>query len=165
MRKLSAHQFGHLLGGEPQAEQTHAERLYGSHDLEGMFGNHPKTTTPWPRASRRKDVQDYDKDLVRRTLETPLRGAHDLYEVDPRHLHASQPWITHQGVAHYMKGDYEKTGRTFADQHDVGNQYPFVYSRHGQHVLLSGHHRAAAALLQGRSLRARYVEGGWGAPR
>ena len=51
-----------------------------------------------------------------------------------------------------------ETGRTAADPHSVGNKYPTVYVRpSGQWDILSGHHRATAALLKGEALRARVI--------
>ena len=69
-----------------------------------------------------------------------------------------------------MGDQFREHGQTFADQHNIGNRYPFVYSRTREggevdHLLLAGHHRAASALLKGEPLMARHVEGGWGPDR
>jgi len=59
-----------------------------------------------------------------------------------------------------MSDEYEQTGETYADKDNIGNQMPVVYNKsNGQNVLLSGHHRAQAALLQGRQFDARQVYG------
>lgn len=136
-------------------------RAYGSKNPEEMFGQSPVTPTPWPRAGRQKHRGDFDQGRVNDALRNPV-----LTEVDPRNLHSTQPSITRQGVDYYMGDEYERTGTTFADQGNAGNRYPVVYSREdGQNLALSGHHRAAAALLRGETLRAIQVEGPWGPER
>lgn len=116
----------------------------------------PDTTTiPWDRASKGPGVP-YDQELVRHTLSLP---ASDLTvgRFDPRHLHGTQPGITHGGVQHYMSGSQG----LYADKDNPGNALPFVYVHKdtGVNRLLSGHHRATSALLQGRPLVARYAVG------
>lgn len=142
------------------------EHLYGQNDVEAMFPEGALIRpVPWQGASRRKNQAPFDKDLVRHTLQTPIEGTRGLTDIDPRVLRASQPNVTRAGVAYYMSPQFEQTGRTFADQSHLGNQHPLVYSREGQEVLLSGHHRAAAALLKGQPLRARRISGPWGEQR
>jgi hypothetical protein len=126
-----------------------------------------QTQTPFPRAGQRKGQHSYDEEAVHKVLRNPP----ELRDVDPRTLHSTQPAITRAGVKHYLSGEYEKSGTTFADQGNVGNRFPVVYrrSREGtdqvDDILLSGHHRATAALIKGQPLRARVVEGGWGPAR
>jgi hypothetical protein len=92
-------------------------------------------------------------------------------DVDPRRLKATQPSVTRAGVEYYMGEAHRRTGETFADRMSSGNRYPVIYSRthpvtgRVDDMILSGHHRATAALLSGQFLRARYVEGGYGAER
>lgn len=140
--------------------------LRGSNDIDQMFpGQTPRTTTPWAGMSRRKDVRDYDQDRVRDAL---IHHASEMVHISPDDpgLRATQPYLTRAGVSHYLGDDYQRHGTTFADQHNAGNSHPVVYAREdGQKLLLSGHHRAAAALLQGRQFPARLVEGPWGGPR
>ena len=81
-----------------------------------------------------------------------------MREVDPRHLHSTQTNITLPGVNYYMGDEYRQTGRTFADMDKAGNRFPVVYTREGQNKLLSGHHRATAALLRGEQFRAIHIE-------
>jgi hypothetical protein len=147
------------------------ESLHGSHDINAMFPEGtPKAGVPWQQMSRRKDRQDYDKDLVHHALGQQFHQ-HDLQPVDPRTLRASQPSLTRGGVEHYMGDAYKRTGLPFADQQNPGNRNPVVYNREGmegnepQSILLSGHHRAAAALLKGEPLEARVLHGPWGSPR
>lgn len=135
--------------------RTH--RLYASNDLVKMFGGAPSTTAPWDTAPRSKTGPGtFDRIAVANVLSRPPQ----LREFDPRHLHATQPSVLRHIVSHYLEGDYERTGNTFADQHNVGNKYPVVYTNHrGMNIILSGHHRASAALLRGQPLLARHVRG------
>lgn len=144
------------------------ERLYGAGDIHAMFpeGTADKRPSPWPQAGRSKHVKDYDQDLVT----NELRGKPNLVDIDPRMLHSTQPSIHRPGVQHYLGDDYKRTGETYGDKGNLGNQWPLVYSRQNptgptQHIILAGHHRAGAALLKGEPLRARHVEGGYGGPR
>jgi hypothetical protein len=140
--------------------------------IERMFPEQkPLTMVPWDQMGRRKDRQDYDRQLVADTLRKPPTE-NEFHDLDPRNLRATQPSITRAGVSHYLSNDYREGGPTYADQHDVGNQHPVVYRRAAldagmphQDILLSGHHRAAASLLHGDQFRARLIEGGWGPPR
>lgn len=139
-------------------EERHA-RAWGSNDRDTLFPDGaPKTSAPWPAMGRRKDVKDYDHEAVREMLKNPP----ELTPVDPRTLHATQPSITRHGVGHYLSG----AEGTFADHGNPGNEHPVVYHREdGQSLLLSGHHRAAAAMLKGEPLMARQIHGPWGGPR
>jgi hypothetical protein len=134
-------------------EQTHA--LHGAGDPEALFRGAPKTVAPWPSAGRTKTGPGYDRAAVQAALQNP---DHPVRHVDPRYLHASQPWVTRAGVDYYMTPEYERTGETFADQNDPGNQRPVVVRDvAGRNRLLSGHHRAVSALLKGKQFRALYV--------
>lgn len=144
------------------------DRYHGK-GMESLFpeGSAPKTTIPFPAANRRKDRPGWDIDTVHAALREPRQTSH----IDPRELHASQSSVTRPGVSHYMSGEYERSGRTYADQGDPGNARPIVYSRprhpegpesDREHVLLSGHHRATAALLKGEQLEHIAVNGPWG---
>ena len=128
-------------------------RAYGSKDPEQMFQGGPKTVSPWPSAGRTKsNPKGYNSALVEKALSNPAPHMRDM---DPRDMHATQPWITRAGVSHYMGDEYRRTGRTFADQDQVGNRFPVVYTdSQGRNKILSGHHRATAAVLQGEQLRA-----------
>lgn len=146
---------------------SRAEDLYGKGDVDALFDGHPVRPVPFPRASRRKQFQDYDKSLVESALRTK-NSESDLVDVDPRTVSATQPSVTRQGVQHYMEHpDYHKAGaETFADNGNAGNRVPFVYDREdGQRLLLSGHHRATSALLNGKTFKARQVKGPFGPHR
>jgi hypothetical protein len=164
MAELNGQQFNYpKTEDDPGFEQfRRVHELHGAGDVNAAFGDRLKTSVPWPRASRRKDRMEYDQDVVRRGLSQPAQ----VEDVDPRYLHVTQPHIVRAGVAHYMGDEYDRTGRTFADQGNVGNAFPVVYDRDdGYRLLLSGHHRATAALLKGRGLQARRFSGPWGPER
>lgn len=165
MAELNGQQFNYpKTPADPGYDQFHrVHELHGSNDVGAIFGeHHDKALVPWPRAGRRKDRADYDKDVVTRGLSQPAQ----VEDVDPRFLHVTQPHIVRAGVVHYMGDEYDRTGRTFADQGNVGNAFPVVYDRDdGYRLLLSGHHRATAALLKGRGLAARRFSGPWGPER
>lgn len=148
-----------------------AKEFYGAGDIDRVFPEQkPQTMVPWDQMGRRRDRQDYDRALVSDTVRKPP-GPGDMHEFDPRSLRATQPSITRAGVAHYLEHDYRHGGPTYADQDNVGNRVPVVYRRaslvggESQDIILSGHHRAAASLLQGRQFRARLIEGPWGPMR
>ena len=156
--------------GDRSAEFPGAYRVHGCDDLDQLFPDGAlRSPTPWPAASRRRDLTGVDPEVVRDLL----RSRPTLEEVDPRHLHAMQPSVTRQGVFYYLRSPIWLTGGpTFRDQEKVANKYPVVYhrsplphQRRDQSLILGGHHRAAAALLAGRPLTARVVRGGWGPSR
>ena len=132
-------------------------RLHGSGNTDALFKGAPKTVAPWPSAGRTKaNPRGYDPNLVQAALKAP---EHHMTEMDPRHLHATQPWVTKAGVDYYMTSEYHETGKTFADQGDAGNRYPVVYQdTQGRNRLLSGHHRATAALHMGTQFNALLVQ-------
>ena len=113
----------------------------------------PITNAPWPQASPSRTHRTYNPALVDEALKDPESHRRD---VDPRNLHASQPNLTRAGVKHYMESD-----ELMADSHQAGNQHPVVFhdTTANREVLLSGHHRAAASLLQGGQFRPVVVEG------
>jgi hypothetical protein len=143
--------------GLEQARGTAHEgvhKLYGQ-GVEAAFHGAPKITTPWPSAGRTKTDPGYDPQRVQAALKDP--SAH-MMEMDPRHLHANQPGVTRAGVDYYSGSEYRETGRTFADQQQAGNQYPIVYQRGGRNRILSGHHRATAALLRGEQFHGLFIQ-------
>jgi len=129
------------------------DALFGIGDLGEVFGDHAKVLLPWPAAPRLKRVP-----LLTAEVEAALRRPPVVCDVDPRLLHATQPWVVHQHAAYYRTGEWERTGRPSADRSRGANRWPLV-SRDcaGRLVLLGGHHRALAALVEGRPLRARVV--------
>lgn len=135
-----------------------AHRIYGAGTSSALFrGGSPIVPAPWQDRPRWKKYPTYDQEAVTEVLQRPPV----LEEMDPRNLHASQPSVTLPGVNYYMDDPtYWKTGETYADRGNVGNRFPVVYSDvRGRNILLSGHHRATAALLRGEPLVARRVRG------
>ena len=135
------------------------ERAHGSNNLDSLFPDGaPTTAIPLPAYNRRREI---DRAAVRTTLSSAPTDD-QFVDVDTRQLSASQPNVTRGGVKHYLPGgEHETTGRTFADHDNVGNKHPVVYDRDdgSERVLLSGHHRAVAAMIAGRPLRMRRVSG------
>lgn len=105
-------------------------------------------------------IARHDKTLVKNEL---MKPDFHLEDMDPRHLRGTQAAVTKTGVDYYANSDhFKRTGETFADQNNLGNRHPVVYTHlnaHGQehNLLLSGHHRAAAALAKGEMLPVRRV--------
>jgi hypothetical protein len=151
-------------GYEPQRRLTRAQEFYGAG--ADKFFTAPRVVPPWPQGGRRRDVEDWDEKIVHDAVRNPHN--YPVVSVDPREprLHATQPFVIEPAARYYMTDEYRQTGRTWADQNQSGNRVPFVYDREGgESLLLSGHHRATAALLQGRQFDAVRVEGPWGPPR
>lgn len=134
---------------------SRADDLFGKNDVEAL-GSSPLVVSPWRSASGRKDVEDYDSTKVHEAI----RSGQKTEKVDPRNLVATQPHLRRDVVRHYMSSD-----EVYADKHQAGNQTPVVYDRNGQHLILSGHHRAARSLLRGEQFDAIVVHGDFGPPR
>jgi ribosomal protein S18 acetylase RimI-like enzyme len=136
--------------------------LYGSNDLDKLFGDRLTTPTPFKPAGRVKSHKDYDEALVARSITHPHEFP--VEDVDPRELRSRQPSVTRDGVSHYFHGGLDY-GRQNGDQR-LGNDIPRIYHREdGQKIILSGHHRATSALLKGEPLKAMIIKGPWGPPR
>jgi len=151
--------FGNL-GEDPNFEKINEHIIKRTGSLPAdreqyRYATSPTAPVPWDRAARSKEKPLYDAELVKHTVQKARNE--DIAEFDPRTLSANQPAITSSGVRHYLNNE----SGLFADKGDVGNQIPFVYVKRdtGQGIILAGHHRAAAALLRGKPLRARGVIG------
>jgi hypothetical protein len=146
--------------------QWSGHRFAGIGDIDKVFKGHLIVPAPFQRAGRSKQFQDYEVDKVHELIRRSPEG---LRDVDPSYLLSTQPSVTRPGVNYYLSGEYERTGKTFADQSHAGNIYPVVYERESERgiepMLLSGHHRATAALIKGEPLRALVVRGRQGPPR
>lgn len=139
-------------------EQTQAPHKYwGKKDPEVLFQGQSETVAPFKSAPF---ARGYDKDLVTHRLSQPIEE-HHLEDMDPRKLMATQPGVQRGALDHYMNGN--KT--PYVDAHNVGNKHPVVYSYthphtdQEEHMILSGHHRAAEALLNGHPLKALNIHG------
>ena len=137
-----------------------AESLFGAADLDDYFGDHDVAVVPWPRATRQRDralVSSVDLDAL-------LSGPPHLVDLDPRWLYATQPSVVAQHARYYTTDEWERSGITSADRHQVANRYPLVHrDRRGRSLLLAGHHRALVALIHGRPVRTRILRAGPGA--
>ena len=129
------------------------KRWWGCGHLDACFNASVKTVVPWPSAGRRKG----EPRTPVASIEHLLMAAPRLHEVDPRTLYASQPWVLRTHAGYYLTGEWELTGRTSADMHSSANRYPTFAERRGQLVIVTGHHRSLAALIQGRPVLARIV--------
>lgn len=143
----------------PNREQLDRYKDQFGKGIDSVFpeGGFTATTIPFPSASRKRGEPLYDKAAVQNILAQPVQ----LVNVDPRTLHASQSGVTREGVDYYVNDpSYASTGQTFADQDQAGNRYPVIYRNpdSGQMVILSGHHRAVAALVSGRPVQAVVVD-------
>jgi hypothetical protein len=140
-------------------------RLHGSgrDGVNATFGNGPTGLTPWPRVGRLKGEPAYDDELVQVELRKKPADI-VLQNTDPRELWASQGGLVKQHVEYYLHDlTWKLTAEPSADKNQLGNRFPVVYFRDdGRRIILSGHHRAAAALLNGEPLKARIVTGGKG---
>lgn len=122
--------------------------------LDAAFGSHARIVVPWPCPGRRKHEPLYDHELVGRFVSEQPR----LTEVDPTGLHATQTWVVRSHVDYYLSGEWERTGRTSADMHQRANRYPLIHlDSRGRLLILAGHHRSMAALIEGRPVLARVV--------
>ena len=139
---------------------TRVNRLWGSGERGMREIFHPGSDwaasagVPFPRQARSSNRRAYfDHGAIEHSLH---QG--DLVDIDPRTLHGMQPSITRAGVNHYLGDAYSRTGQTYASP-DHGNHVPVIYEARHPHFgniersIYGGHHRATAALLQGRPLR------------
>ena len=132
-----------------------ANRLWFCRDLDVLFTGRDQVVAPWPRLPARKHGPKTP------SAEHLFDHPPTLTRVDPRLLWSTQPWVLRHHVAYYLTGEWERTGRTSADQHTVANRYPLVVAdAAGRPAILAGHHRAASALLEGRELWVRSIERG-----
>ncbi len=130
-----------------------AGRLWGTGRVEAAFSS-DRRVVPWPLAPRRKG-QPYvaQEDVVRL-----LTGPPSLADLDPRLMHATQTFCVASHVGYYLTGTWERTGITSADPGVASNRYPLVWiDDEGRQILLGGHHRSLAALLDGRPVRCRVL--------
>ena len=133
------------------------QRIWGSGDLDALFGDHNKVIAPWPKAPRRKHHPAFDRDVLARLEASPA----DLVEIDPRTLWASQPWVLRRHADYYRTGRWERTGLTSADHHLELNRFPVVVADHQDRlVIAAGHHRSTVALIEGRPLLVRRIATG-----
>ncbi len=135
--------------------------FWATGDADQLFNGAPVTVIPFTQAAFAKA---YDADLVAGRLRLHPHAA-GLARVDPRHLLATQPGIQRPAVDHYLGRRYQRWGLPYAEPHHPGNKYPVLYryvhptAGSEEVMILAGHHRATAALLQGHLLIARQITG------
>ena len=131
------------------------DRLWGCGDIDIVFHRADRVLLPWVRASRHRGATGIAQAThLRATVSDILARPARLMEVAPRHLRATQPWALRQHVSYYLTGAWERTGFTSADRDSLANRYPTI-TLGTEQVIHTGHHRALAALIQGRALLAR----------
>jgi hypothetical protein len=121
--------------------------LYGRKDPAALFGRKSIAGAPFPPALHRNEI-DYSR------VESAVGSGQEPEPVDPRTLRSMQPHVTRAGVSHYMQSD-----EVYKDKDQAGNRTPVVYEHRDQRAILSGHHRATKALLQGEQFHAVVVKG------
>lgn len=141
---------------QPRDPDGKFAKIFGSGNVDSVFNGAVTTGVPFERVHTSKSLKmGYPAARIADALRT---GDFTLDEVDPRDLKATQPGIVRSHVGHYLGPEYAKTGQTAADQESALNKYPTVYKRKdGQMVIVSGHHRAVAALIKGEGLIARVI--------
>lgn len=136
-----------------QARTEAAERLWGSGSVEAAFSS-DRRVVPWPLAPRRKG-QPY---VAQEDMARLLTGPPALVDLDPRLMHATQTFCVASHVRYYLTETWERTGITSADPGVASNRYPLVWiDGEGRQIVLGGHHRSLAALLDGRPVRCRVL--------
>lgn len=142
----------------PSARQL--EHLWGCGDLDELFHGGDRAILPWPRlAPRRGPSAAHQRAVDLAALTEFVHGPTTLTEIDPRCLTATQPWLIRHHALYYVTGQWELTGLTSADRHSLLNRQPVISLAGTQLVIRSGHHRAFAALIEGRRLMARLHDG------
>lgn len=140
-------------GGSDASDRATA--LWACGALERAFpGGGGRTVVPWPSAPRQRGRKVVDDPDVLRLLVGPPTVA----DLDPRRMYATQTFCVSSHVAYYRTGVWERTGQTSADRGRAHNRYPLVWVDNvGRQILLAGHHRSLAALIDSRPVRCRVL--------
>lgn len=93
--------------------------------------------------------------------EVPAEAMHgsnhwQVEPMDPRELTGTQDGLQGAALSHYLSDDYRKGGHLFDKSRGADNDIPTVVGFQRRKFLMTGHHRAAAALLKGEPLQARF---------
>ena len=127
--------------------------LWGRGGIDGLFHS-PLKVVPWKSAPQRKGhpvVGSLDRARL-------LAGAPAVADLDPRFMLSTQTYVVESHVRHYLTDTWETTGRTSAEQGRSHNRWPLVWiDEQGHQILLGGHHRSLAALIQARMVRCRVL--------
>jgi hypothetical protein len=156
-----------VKGYKDAVRQKNPSGLFGvGHDMGrlAIFGTpssfHPETGHPTGYLlSSMGSVPFPGSDSNRRAVPQEAKEGYkrwDVKEVDPRELVATQSSVRSDALSHYMDLSNIKAGHLFDKTRDESNDHPTVVGFQRQKFILSGHHRATAALLRGEPLAARY---------
>lgn len=80
----------------------------------------------------------------------------EVHDIDPRNLVGTQDGLQSGALSHYLSDEYKDRGRLFDTSRGEDNDHPVVVGFQRRNFIMTGHHRAAAALLNGEPLKARY---------
>lgn len=143
-----------VAGPEPDRFLSEAAaRLSSCRELASAFSG-DRRVVPWPSAPRRKGEPVVATGDIGRLIAGPPA----LADLDPRVMFATQTFCVASHVAYYLGPEWARTGRTSADAGKPSNRYPLVWvDGDGRQILLGGHHRSLAALIQGRPVRCRVL--------
>lgn len=83
-------------------------------------------------------------------------GSWPIHDIDPRNLVGTQDGLQSGALSHYLGDNYREHGELFDKSRGEDNDHPVVVGFMRRNFLMTGHHRAAAALLKGEPLQARY---------
>jgi hypothetical protein len=163
-----SHSVGCVECGEPPPyhgfccpESLPPRSLWNRRDPDLLFGSAATAVIPFRQSGFAKS---FDRELVTGRLGTHPEAA-ELERLDPRELLATQSGLQRPALEHYLGIAYRQIGRPYAEPHSPGNKYPLVYRYEVpsdgrlEAMILAGHHRSAAALLQGHAVLVRVVDG------
>lgn len=148
----------------PHFNPAEPRDLRGRWAASGFWGKggHGGISLPWGRRGTTKSdaikygTVQYDRPGLAKALKDPAA----VREFDPREIdYASQPSVTEKGVRWYLS--HPDKPFNDAEANNPGNKTPVIFhdTETDTNTLLSGHHRATAAMLAGRKLKAVYYEG------
>ncbi len=121
-----------------------------------MFSS-DRRVVPWRSAPQAKGQPIVERDDVARLVAGPPA----LADLGPRAMFATQTYCVASHVAYYLTPEWARTGRTSADPGVATNRYPLVWiDGDGRQILLGGHHRSLAAVIEGRPVRCRVLRHG-----
>lgn len=160
--------WGRLAAFHRAVREGRNEHLFGIGPVEGRlalfavphaFGPDGKPSTYLMKSTGAVPFSGARYDTAREVPQEVQQrwGRAPVEDVDPRGLVATQPFVTSAGLDHYLSDDYARTGRLHDNSRGPSNDHPIVVHWNDRRYLLSGHHRATAALLRGMPFPARVV--------
>lgn len=127
--------------------------------IDDMFPNgRDDALTPWPTAVGSKTTGKLGYSAAAVNMDTVRDAPLEDVDVSGGNVRATQSRILRQHVAYYGGPQYQETGETSADQGKEGNRFPVIYrKKSGEDIIVSGHHRSAAALLAKKPVKAKVI--------